>query len=317
MRDLIEFLKGAINRQPIPGMFGCYHIADGFIYAQNLSMQASAPIEMTDNFSVSAEELEAALSRSDSEPRIELKDKDLIVKVGRIRATIPIVEGTPPTMFSGADTEWLPVPESLVPSLVIGLKFLLGTGQGWTTGIRLMDGRLTVVNSFCGIDIALPGWQSPPSILTKDGAEFLIAHPPEYYSAVEGGLLFSWSDGRLLNCRLIDQEMPNVVDRIFADAGQDAPIEITDDFRSAFADALAVSEEKLELCSTHLTAYKGASRITVEVQTDIPKDHISVWTTKVLQPMIETASSWNPLSYPKPCLFRGGGLYGVVMGRSR
>lgn len=315
MRETIEFLKRALNRTPNAGVFGYYHIADGFAYAQNGHMQAVAPIDTSESFSVAGEELEAAFARITTEPHIEFKGTALVVKAGRLKATVPCIHCTPPGIASRAESEWKDLPQSVVPALIVASKFLIGTGQGWTQGIRLMTGRLTTVNNFCGLDIALPDWESPASILTKESVEFLAADPPGQYAHVPGGLQFRWLDERSVQCQLIDQEMPKMVDEIFAKAGQDAVCEITPEWRSAFADAAAVTDEKIELCRTHMTAIKGATRITIDVETDVPEGHASIWSTKVLTPMVEIATHWNPNAWPSPALFRGNGLYGVVIGR--
>jgi len=317
MHETINFLKRALSRAPNAGMFGCYHVSEGYMFAQNESLQAVVPLESSDSFSVPGEELEAMLARMHSDPHVEIGDGELRIKSGRLRGNIPCVPGTPPSIFT-RDVDWLPLPDALVPALQKATQFLVGTSLiGWTGGVRLMDGRLTTVNNLCGIDLAVPGWQSTPSILTKDGAEFLMADPPCDYAAKAGALLFRWPDDRSVQCQLIDQVMPELVDDIFAKAGQDAPVEITAEWRDAFADAAAISDETVELHAGHLKVGKGSSKVTLEVSTAVPADHVSYWNTKVLAPMVAVATHWNPLAHPKPALFRGPGLYGVVMGVMR
>lgn len=314
MHATIEFLKKALSRQPNAGAFGCYHISDGFIYAQNESLQAIAPFESSDRFSVPGEELEAALSRITGDPRLTFLNGELEIKAGRLRSTIPCQMDEPPPIFT-REVQWLPMPEQLVPALKASVPFIIGNNQiGWTAGIRLTNGRLTTINNLCGIDIALPGWESPPSILTKEGAEFLLADPPRQYAIKQGAVLFRWEDGRSVQEQLIDQAMPEMVGQIFSNAGPDAPVEITREWAEAFADAAALADDTIELRAKTLRVGRGASRVTIEVETDVPAGHASHWNAKVLAPMVAAATHWNPLGWPRPAFFKGPGLYGVVMG---
>jgi hypothetical protein len=317
VHETINFLKRALNRNPNAGMFGCYHVAEGFMYAQNETLQAVAPLESSDTFSIPGEELEAALSRTNVDPHLALGDGHLTVKAGRLRATIPCVPGAPPSIFT-RDVTWRPMPDSVVPALARALPFMIGNNIiGWTAGIRLMNDRLTTINNICGIDVALPGWESPPSLVTKEGAEFLVADPPAEYGVKPGALLFRWPDERSVQVQLIHQEMPALVDNIFAQAGQEAPVAITQDWREAFTDAAAISDETVELRRDYLKVGKGSSSYVIEVHSEVPPEHVSYWAAKVLTPMVATAESWNPLAHPKPALFRGPALYGVVMGVAR
>lgn len=314
MHSTIDFLKKALSRQPNAGMFGCYHVSQGFIYAQNETLQAIVPMESSDHFSVPGEELEAALSRSTVEPHLQFENGDLTVKAGRLKATIPCLMEEPPSIFT-REVIWKPLPDMVVPALQKACQFIIGNNQiGWTSGIRLEDGHLTCLNNLCGIDIALPGWESPPSVMTKEGAEFLLADPPVEYAVKQGALLFRWADDRSVQAQLIDQKMPDVVGQIFSNAGPDAPTSITADWREAFADAASIADDIIEVRQKSLRIGKGASKVIIETDIDVPAGHVSHWAAKVLAPMVTTATHWNPSAWPRPAFFTGPGLYGVVMG---
>lgn len=314
VRKELEFLKKALNRSPNGGVFSCYHIGDGRISAQNEFMQASTPFDSADKFSVAGDELEAAFSRISNEPRIEYKENKLVVQAGRIRASIPCVSGEPPPMFQ-QETEWKSLSSPLTSSLKKALPFLIGTGTGWTTGIRLMTGRITTLNNRSGVDIALPDWESPPVLITKEASEFLISQDqPDEYAVLDGAVRFRWEDGGCAQIQLIDQQMPASIEQIFAKAGQNAPVEITPEWREAFKDAEAVADGTIEVCKNFIRVTRGASKVTVDAEIDVDTSHVSFWEAKVLVPMLACATHWNPLDYPKPCLFQGPGLYGVVLG---
>lgn len=315
MRSEIEFLKRALNRSPSAGPFGCYHIYGGVAYAQNEQMQAVVPFPEEAEFSAPGAELEIAVSRMASEPFLDFSNGILTVKAGRLRATVPCVECEPPAIYSH-DVEWVALPDNLIPAIRTALPFMIGNQMGWSSSIRLQDERLTSLNNKCGIDIGIPGLVCPPSLLTKELAEFLLAtDPPAEYSFKEKtAFLFRWDDGRVLQVQLIDQVMPGAVETIFANAGQVAPTEITVDWRAAYEDAAAITESIVEVRSDSIRIGRGSSKVTIEVEAAIPEGHVSYWETKVLTPMLGTATHWNPAAYPKPALFKGPGLYGLVSG---
>ena len=314
MRDTIDYLKRAINRANNSGPFGCYHIRDGTMYAQNDQMQAAAPVEITDNFSVPGEELEAAFSRMKSEPRLTLVDGHLIIQSGRLKSTIPIALSSMPDLYDHDGLGWTESPPALAPAIAASIPFLIGNQTGWTAGIRLMDSRLTCMNNRCGIDVAIPGWTSPPSLITKDCAEFLVTNPPDEYAAKQGALVFRWADGRVMQAQLIDQQMPAAVDNIFAKGGTDYPVEISTDWRLAYEEIASLADSIIEIRPDLLCVGRGSSKITIEVETPVPEGHRSFWETKVLSPMVAVASHWNPGAYPGIAAFTGPSLYGVVSG---
>lgn len=315
MRDQIEFLKRALNRAPSAGPFGCYHVYNGRAYAQNEQMQASVAIDIADEFSAPGVDLETALSRMKNDLSVELDSGILTLRSGRLRATVPCVVIEPPPLYDHSQIEWAPLPSAFLPAIETACPFLIGVQQGWSSAIRLMDGRLTSINNRCGIDIAIPGLVCLPSLLTKECAEFLLSQAaPAQYAYKENAFLFQWDDGHIIQFQLIDQKMPEKIDQIFASAGQLAPTEITADWRAAYEDAAAITESVIELRPDSIRVGRGSSKVIVELGTPLPDGHVSFWETKILTPMLTAATHWNPAAYPEKALFKGPGLYGIVLG---
>lgn len=312
MKDTTTFLRPALTRND-PGPFGCYHVKDGWMYAQNRALQAAAPTAMTEAFSVPGEELETALDRMSDDLKIVLKDEILKITSGRLRAAIPITRAEPPPLYN-ADLTWRTAPPELATILKTALPFVLDTRRGWISCIRLMDNAATTINNKCGISIKFPAWQSPPSMLTKAVAEFLVANPPDYYSPVAGALCFKWADGRFLQSQLDVQQMPGAVDNVFANAGTETPTPITEEWRAAYADAAAMTESLVEIHPAFLRIKRGSSTVEIDIETQVPPDHFSMWETKVLDAMLQSATAWNPVAWPQPTLFVGAGFRGVVVG---
>lgn len=320
MREQIEFLKKALNRSPTAGPFGCYHIYNGVAYAQNETMQSSVPLVLGADFSAPGAELETALARMSSDPSVSFTDGVLALKAGRLSATVPCTAMEPPPLYEApVGGQWADLPDNFLAALKAGCPFIIGPQQGWANTIRLADGRLTVINNRCGIDVAIPGLECPSSLLTKELAEFLLSCPPpaRYATKPKTAFLFEWDDGRSVHMQLVDSEMPAKIDQIFAAAGQDAPIAITPDWRAAYEDAAAIAESFIEVRADSISVGKGTSRVTIDAESGLPHDHVSYWETKLLTPMVAVATHWNPGAYPKAALFKGPALYGLVLGLKR
>lgn len=313
MRNEIEFLKRAINRHT-DGPFGCYHVRGGLAWAQNEQMSAVTPIITQAEFSVPAADLELALSRMASEPTAAVAhDGALSLKAGRLRATVPIVACEPPPTFS-RDLEWKAFPPTLMFAIKVALSFTIGDAAGWPSSIRLMDGRVTSLNNRCGVDVAVTGLECAPSLIARETAEFLLSQeqPDHYFSDPGRALLFSWRNGRALKAQLVDQSMPEAVERILASAGRDAPVEITDDWRAACEDAMAIAEKTVEILPGAIRAERGSSNVEIEIETAVAG--ATRWENKVLAPLLEHATHWNPAVFPKPAFFKGPSMYGLVAG---
>jgi hypothetical protein len=316
VHEVIAFLKGAIFRSPNAGIMGCYSVSRTSISARKDGLQAGVALESAAEFNVPAEEFEAALGRMREIQSLAYSGQDLTIKSGRLKATIQCVDGEPPALPAMPEV-WKPAPPSLVPALKLAAPFL--GEQGWSAGVRLMDGRVTAIKNTAGIDIAVPGLELEPSLLPAEAAAFVIEQgAPESYVREGGSLMFLWSDGRWARCQLLAAEMPEVVEKILDGAGEEAPIEITSEWREAFADAAALSDGVVSFAPNRLFSGRGAGRGVVEIETaGLPADFVSHWQVPVLEPVLACAARWNPAAYPRPALFVGEGLRGVVIGIRR
>ena len=316
MHDIINFLKGAVNRTAAGTVMGCYVVKNGSITARNESMQAGVEMGSEIEFNVPAEEFEAAIARMKTVQGLEFSGSEITVKGGRLKSTILCVDAEPPEVPALPD-EWLPSPPGLAAALKSAIPFL--NDQGWSSGVRLMDGRITAIKNTCGIDISLPGMALPATLLTGECATFIGAQgDPTELCRQGNAVIFRWQDGRWLRVQTMSTEMPDMVERILDDAGTDAPVEITAEFREAFADAAALSDGTVVIHPGGLRAVKGAAQNDIELDiAGLPTGHASRWHAKVLEAALPCASHWNPAASPKPAFFRGPNCRGVIVGIAR
>jgi len=312
MHEIISFLKDAVTRGPTPGIVGCYIVRGGSIYARNQAMQAGVAMASEVEFSVPADEFDAALGRMKEVQSLTVDNDSITIKAGRLKATIKCDTDEPPPL-PNMPSEWLACPAGLTAALSLARPFL--GERGWSQGIRLMDGHVTALSNPSGIDISVEGLKLEPALITEDVAAFLITQGnPDEYHASEDALMFRWANGRWLRAQLLTDKMPDV-ERLFAAAGDETPVAITPEWRQAYEDAAALSDGTVKLTKDGLHSLKGASSSVVEILTDVPNDHVSFWATKIFDPIVACAQSWNPAAHPSAALFKGHNLRGVVMGK--
>ena len=315
--DSVKFLKGAISRGPVAGLMGCYFISQGSIYAHNEWMQAGAPFEGTgdDDCNVPSAELEAALGRmTKGTPAIDTQGTDIVIKCGRLKATIQKADGTAPDMAE-VDGEWLEVPEGLFQALRAALPFV--GDQGWTSAARLLNGRVTAINNRAGIDVAVPDLAVvEPTMISAATIEFLLGadDAPVAYISNSTNIVFQWGDGRWARFQLSSIAFPESVDKILQGAQGETPIEIEDDWRTAYEDVAALADGDIVIHPGGLEGSKGAGRVLVEIPCQ-GLEKQSRWSAKVLEPMLKVATHWNPNLYPQASPFTDGkAVRGLVMG---
>jgi hypothetical protein len=319
MHEVINFLKGAVDRTDMARVNGCYIIRNGSIYCRNMFMQAGVAMESAADFNVPASALDSALARMKDISSIEVKDNEVVIKSGRLKSTIRLNTEEPPGVPAMPE-EWNRTPVQLAHALKLAKPFM--GDQGVWQAMRLMTGRVTAMNNQRGIDVFVPELELPgPCLLVPDTIDFIVSQgTPDEYAAQENALCFRWDDGRWLRAQLYVGEMPegNIV-RIFEGAGTAAPIAMDQSFKEAFADVLAMTDESIIVEPHRLIAVKkDVARSEVELEIPgLPEGHSSIWTAKVMEPVIGAAERWNPASWPGVSYFEGTGFRGVCMGRSR
>ncbi len=312
--NAVAFLKGAIERGPVAGIMGCYFVREGMMYAHNEYVQAGVPFNSQDesDFIVPATELEFTVGRMKGDPQVSIVGEDVVIKSGRLRSTISMVNGEPPVM-AGLDGEWLEVPAGFCEALKKAVKFV--GDQGWTNAVRLLDNRITAINNRCGIDIEMPGLEvGTAKMLAVRSVEFLCsADEPVAYIASDNNMMFQWADGRWARFNLLATQFTEQVEVLMEAARGEVPVAITDDWRAAFEDVAALSDGDIVLHAGGLEAKKGAAKVLVEI--DSPEfERRTRWTCKVLEPMLAVATHWAPNMHPKAAPFAAEGLRGLVMG---
>lgn len=315
MKGAVDFLRGAITaRGENLGLLGTYVARNGLLYVQGSTMQAGIPFSAGADFILPAAELENVIGRMGKDPKVIVSDDRVQLSSGRIRSTIASMLGEPPDPAQMGDDGWLPVPSGLVAALALAAPFTADEGT-WAMGIRLAGNVVTALSNRSGIQVTLEGCDLdiPPVLLTKESAKFIAEYEPEEFIVQPSTVMFRWFDGRWMRAQLLAAAMPSSIDGIFANAaGQETPAELTEDWRSAFQDAVALTGDVLEVMPDRLVGRQGAQVTEIAIATAC--DKTSKWAPKVLDPMVKIATAWNPSAWPNAAAFTGPNFRGAIMG---
>ena len=313
--DAIPFLKNAVRRSLPGGAPSTYVFHEGMMYAQNAALLAAFPMpHILGDFALAADDLEHALSRMPTEPEIGAGDGTLILKAGRLRSQITLLACEPPHTDVEGVNAWTAPPAGLLTALKSIKPFIAEDGT-WQRCARLEAGRILAISNRAAMEITLEGLDAPGIALTDDCIAYLgsLDEDPARVCLGTGAAWFAWDNGAWARCQLSALEWPNVFDRIVDGAGTEAPVELSQEWRDAFADIAALGDGTLSVRPGGLHGRTEHAEHDVEFMTMAERE--TRWSLATLKPMFGSgATHWNP-DAKGPAAFRGPGLRGVVMGQ--
>lgn len=321
LKEAVAFLKGAVARSMPGGQASVYTVHSGWLYAQSPAILAAYPVpHMQGLYSLAADDLEGALARMSTEPTLDAGDGTLILKSGRLRSSIQLLEADEPTStyddVSAENNETQDVPDGLMRGLAAALPFVSRDGT-WQRGIRIEEGRVLAINNRCGIEVTLPELSPPaPSILTSECVVYLtkLSNAPATVRFAGSYVLFGWPNTAWARCQAMAAEWPAVVDNILNGADDAAPIEITADWRSSFDDVASLGDGNVDLRPDGIFGKSAHAEHNAEFETRVTRT--TYWSLEALKPVFACAERWNP-DAQGAARFTATGLRGVVMGQRR
>lgn len=322
MHGVIAFLKPVVTRNAPSAVAGSYIFRDGQVWAARPGMIAGMPVPslLPIDANVPAEELEGVVSRMKEAPSLSLGDDGLHLSGGRLRGfVIAVRHDEPPPLPDASMVDFAPCPPDLPAWLRLAAEHV-GT-RGWTSGMRLMDGRITAINDVSGVDIDAVGLRlAAPVLLIEECASFVAgAGAPAEIGSTPTALYCRWADGRWLQSSVLNAEMSTRVEEAFEKATEEHGVEVTAEWREAFDDAKSLSDGFVDLRPDGFHVNRGALRGPVAFDTGLPDGHASRWSTRTLGPVLARASRFHPGGGQtgQPCRFSAPGFRGVVMAVAR
>lgn len=312
----IKFVRGAVRGQPV------YGFDAGRVFARSPAVLASYPIEhILGTFAMSTSDVDGALSRMSTEPVASPGDGTLVLRSGRLRSTIDLLDYTPPGVVVEVDDSWSELPEGLYAALSLAAPFIADTGT-WNRSIKLDRGRVLAMSGRSAVVVAVPGLDVSGHVaLTDDTVEYLSKlDPPTRWLLDHSSMTFAWSHGGWARCQSTALEWPaGIVDKVLGLApSDDPPTLVTDDFRDAFADVVALvsksGEGTVEVGPNGMRGRSAHAQHVVELSIAVETE--SLWSIRTLKPVVAVAHRWWP-NPDGPSRFEGDGVVGVAMPQRR
>jgi hypothetical protein len=316
--DALPFLKGAVRRSLPGGAPSTYIFHGGAMYAQNAAILSRYPMpHILGDFALAADDLEHTLARMPTEPEIGAGDGTLILKAGRLRSSITLMACEPPHGDPSGINDWSDPPAKFLASLRLVEPFVPDEGS-WQRGAKLEDGRIIAISNHSAVDIKLDGLVvgDVQVVLTDDCVRYLakLDEEPSKIHFDGSSMWAIWPSGAWVRCQLSALDWPpDIFDRIVGGAGEATPIELTQEWREAFGDIVALGDGSLTVRPGAVHGRTEHADHDAEFATGVGIE--TRWSTVILKPMFGCgATAWNP-DADGPAAFAGPGLRGVVMRR--
>lgn len=321
LKKSIAQVSSAVAKKDVVPLLTHYYLARNKVIASDGRITASAPCEELKGVEclVSASQLDALLARLKDDMKIEQSENLLTLSSGRYRGR---VETLPEDdyHFTEPAGEKLDLSETFFEALRILRKFVSEDATHmWSVCVSLRGKYLMASNNkslavmphkmeYDGEECLIPVWAVDFLLERLDGLN--------QFSVGGGAMSFYWADGSWMRAQLVQGTFPSLAEQMLKTFVK-ADFELTADWKEAFAYVSAFGADRVELHKDRMLGKNQLTTADAEAESPLPdKKTYSVWNPKVLAPVIECATHWSPVHWPKPCYFSAPGLRGIVTGLS-
>lgn len=304
----------------------CYLIKDGFIHATNGRMVAAAPFpfDLEGSYLVPAEAFAKVLgNRPEGDFEWFTESGLLILKRGRFKGkikTLDVDQWVYPSEKPNAEE----IPNELLEALEFMIPFCSDNAtKPWATCLLLHDdsvwasnnvvvARASCENLGCVDEYLLPRW----------AAEFILGRRVGLEGWEKGATFcsFTWENGSWMRTSLVEDKFPPVakVLETYLRFETFPTLEIEPAWVKSVRRVGKITGDPVVRLREDGVYGAGGEVVMVEDDacTPVPPGLVeTIWDLRYLEAVIDSASHWNPLTYPNPCPFRGPGFEGIIIGR--
>lgn len=307
LSDAIDFLKNAVDRVGSESA-AKYIFSDGFAFARSAAILACHPVDLDGTFALPADDLDKALARLGDDPTIEGAEGAMVLRKGRLRSSLTVLEADAPLVPERA--EWRAVPDGLTKALGLALPFVSPEDGTWQRGVRFAEGRLVAINNRSAAEVAVPGLPAV-GILSDDAVAYLAKLPePSGWIAAGGSVTFGWPGGAWVRCQLLNYDWPDDLVDKYLGGPDEAPVAFTDEWREAVEHLSVLGDGAIRVTPTGLRGTRDHSKSRYKFETGAVKE--TVWASDMLKSMLAVGKAWNP-DAEGPARWVGDGVRGIAM----
>lgn len=307
LKAAISFLKA------LPDRADTYTFNEGWVYARSPSLFAGYPVpHMLGTFALSAPDLERTIARLGAEPKIEAGDGTIILRAGRLKSSIDLIDAEAPADLPDLSVAPDPMPAGLTDAIEKALPFV-GVEGTWQRTMELRTGIVRAVNSAYGVEVKVESLDlDSPVALTRDAVSYLLSlDPPAGIVRLPSSVSFSWLSGAWLKCQLSTYAWPDaIVARVFDLAKAATPVAITQEWRETFDTIASLGDGTVELSPNAIRSKTNHANHEAEFPTGVAA--ATRWKIEALAKVVKIADSFAP-DASGPAAFVGEGLRGVVV----
>jgi DNA polymerase III sliding clamp (beta) subunit (PCNA family) len=319
MLEALQFVKGATSKEnKYTPVLNHFHIADGRITGVNEVFGISAPITTDIHATPKGPDFAKAIEKCKGTINLFMENDRLVVKSGRMTVRIDCTTEPFPMVQPEGKSFWL------APDFIDYVKLLIpfinkDNARAWARGLLLEGKTLTGTDNISLIQAFMGPEYEPPiaCVIPEPTLRELvrIKEKPSYATVSVRSITFCYPDGKWLCSRLMPNDWPAVT-KFFEAQGElkeltadfwesiDTLKDFTDDNDSIFFDTDAMR-----------TAYAN-SKVGASVEGQFPATKGAI-AGKFLLRLKGLATHMAFDDYPKPMLFVGDRIRGVLTGMTR
>ena len=319
LRTILDAVRAARASRDFGIAANCYVWSGGRVYAQDGRIAASVPCPLIESFEavVPGDELDALIARLPDEISVSADgEKRVLIKAGRLRGSIEVRPVSDVTVLN-PNHEWQDAPQGFVAAIRLARPFVSEVAaHAWATAICLRSDMILATNNISLIQVAVIGLAPEGDILLPaQAADFIIKAKGELVKTIlnQSYAAFLWNDGLTLMTKLIDGKFSDAVGHLLGAIETNQPVVLTAEWKKSYADVAALSENIISIERERISGGTEHSKVEYATMSELKEPvHLN---PKYATPVIEAASAWNPMVFPKPIPFVGEGFKGLLVGR--
>lgn len=318
----LRWLRDAMARKALAEHMSHYHFHERMAAATDGSLTAAYPMPIdVPTCLVKGEHIEAASRAMDGVPSLVLENGQMIMRGGRTRVTMPVVQQDlwTPTPLAG---EWMPVPRGLIDLFTDLLPFVAdgADNTSWLGCIAIADGYLWATDKKMAVrSIERINTGNINALVARSTVQFVIDRVAglREWCVTPDAIGFRWENGAWMRSTLVQGQWQfAAVSRVMPDAlrGQ-ADHMVTNEWRESLARLISSASDAgkstVTLRNASLTTSGGGLFIVTDVDNMLPEGMQEVnFSADCLQRMATVAQAWQPRLSPAP--FVGQRVWGVM-----
>lgn len=314
--SLLNAFKRVKNAVAPMGIQSHILVKDGWMYASNLTFTIATPTVMVDAFLSPAADFARALTVvGDTEDKIKVLKHKVVVSRADAKAELSLLNPSE-FRYQGKEGEFTEIDDQ--EAFAVGLSRTLpfvsdDKTKPWACSVRLLNGAAYATNN---ISVVRAEVGSVPDVMLPDYLVKYIVEEPTFATHIAintTSAIVVFDDGTWARATLPAQKMPDAVVSM-SDAVEPPDFELSDDWKRAYYDAVAMAEDMLVIAPDAIKSARGHGRFEAAVKSPVEKE--TYWNPKFLTKVINVADRLDPSQWPSPAPFTGPGVQGVVIGRS-